>query len=129
MNVIDCIHSITWNNLPDAVQHQARRCLLDTLGAAIGGRQTALSAIIHNIAASAYGGQGAQLWLDGRVVSPPGAALANGMTVDSLDIHDGYAPGKGHAGGALLPATLAPLNIGAAGISCHALFTPLVIGC
>jgi 2-methylcitrate dehydratase PrpD len=37
--------------------------------------------------------------------------LANGMTVDALDIHDGYAPVKGHAGAALVPALLATVAL------------------
>jgi 2-methylcitrate dehydratase PrpD len=107
MRILEFIHETNWDNLPDEVQAQARRCLLDTLGAAIAGRQTELSHIVHDFAASIYGGSDAQLWFDGRQVSPPGAALANGMTIDSLDIHDGYTLVKGHAGAALVPAVMA----------------------
>jgi len=76
MNVGAFVHELRWEDLPESVRSQARRCLLDTLGAAIGGRRTELSRIIHDYAAAAHGG--AQLWLDGREVSPPGAALAKG---------------------------------------------------
>jgi 2-methylcitrate dehydratase PrpD len=107
MRILEFIHETNWDNLPDEAQAQARRCLLDTLGAAIAGRQTELSHIVHDFAASIYGGSDAQLWFDGRQVSPPGAALANGMTIDSLDIHDGYTLVKGHAGAALVPAVMA----------------------
>lgn len=102
MKVINFIHETDWNDLAEAVRNQARRCLLDTLGAAISGRQTVLSQIIHDFAASNFGGSDAQLWLDGRNVSPPGAALANGMTIDALDIHDGHPLTKGHAGAAIV---------------------------
>jgi len=54
---------------------------------AIGGRQTAVSRIIYNHAAHVFGGSGGQLWFDSRTVSMPGAALALGMTIDSLDAH------------------------------------------
>jgi 2-methylcitrate dehydratase PrpD len=111
MDVINFIHETQWKGLPEGVHRQARRCLLDTLGAGIGGSRTRLSRIIHDFAASAFGGQGAYLWLDGREVSPPGAALANGMTIDSLDIHDGHPLAKGHAGAAIVPATLATIPI------------------
>ena len=70
------------------------------------GRRTELSRIIHESRRRTYGGDGARLWLDGRAVSPPGAALANGMTIDALDIHDGYTLVKGHAGAAIVPAVL-----------------------
>ncbi|MDP8950594.1 MAG: MmgE/PrpD family protein [Actinomycetota bacterium] len=126
---MEYIHEESWNNLPTSVRGQARRCLLDTISAAIGGRRTELSRIIHDFAASVYRGEGAPLWLDGREVSPPGAALANGMTVDSLDIHDGYSLAKGHAGAALVPAALATLGTSPEKtISGKELLTTLAIG-
>jgi 2-methylcitrate dehydratase PrpD len=129
MDVATFIHETCWEDLPESVRSQARRCLLDTIGAAIGGRETLLAQIIHDFAAAAYGGEGATLWLDGRQVSPPGAALANGMTIDSLDIHDGYAPVKGHAGAAVVPAALASLSLDPAGrVDGRELLTTLVVG-
>ena len=109
MDVINFIHETNWKDLPEDVRRQARRCLLDTLGAGISGSRTRLSQIIRDFAAATFGGQGAYLWLDGREVSPPGAALANGMTIDALDIHDGHPLTKGHAGAAIVPATLATI--------------------
>ena len=58
---IQFIHETTWHDLPQHVRNQARRCLLDTLGAGISGRATKLSRIVYEFAASAFGGQGAQL--------------------------------------------------------------------
>ena len=111
MDVIDFIHDVKWDDFPKVVRRQARRCLLDTVGAAIGGSRTKLSQIVSDFAAFAFGGHGAYLWLDGREVSPPGAALANGMTIDALDIHDGHPLAKGHAGAAIVPATLATIPL------------------
>ena len=45
--------------------------------------------------------------MDGRVVSPAGAAMAGAMTIDSIDAHDGTTPNKGHVGSAVFPALLA----------------------
>ena len=127
--VTQFIHETTWYDLPPDVRHQARRCLLDTLAAGIGGRATEMSQIVHNFAATAFGGQGAKLWLDGREVSPPGAALANGMTVDALDIHDGHSLTKGHAGAAVVPGLFAVVSAAdAAEVSGKAFLTTLVIG-
>ncbi|MGH2521473.1 MAG: MmgE/PrpD family protein, partial [Anaerolineales bacterium] len=128
MNILEFIHELTWNDLPGSVRHQALRCLLDTLGAGIGGRTTDLSRIVHDFAALAFGGRGAHLWQDGREVSPPGAALANGMTVDALDIHDGHMLTKGHAGAAIVPAALAILNLGQGKVSGQELLILLVAG-
>ena len=128
-SVIQFIHETRWNDLPENVRHQARRCLLDTLGAGISGRATELSQIVHEFAAATFGGQGAQLWLDGRDVSPPGAALANGMTIDALDIHDGHPLTKGHAGAAVVPGLFATISSqGTNGLSGAAFLTALVIG-
>lgn len=122
------IHDLRWQDIPDGVRSQARRCLLDTFGAAIGGRRTELSRIIHDYAAAMHQGAGAQLWLDGRAVSPLGAALANGMTIDSLDIHDGERLVKGHASVAIIPAALATLSQGAGTVTGRELLTTLVVG-
>ena len=124
----DFIHQTQWADLTTEVIHHARRYLLDTIGVGLGGRQTTLSTIIHDFAALSYGGQGAQLWADGRAVSPAGAALANGMTVDSLDMHDGYQPNKGHAGAALIPAAFATLSLDHKPVSGQELLTSLIIG-
>lgn len=128
MNINDFIHHTTWRGLPEAIRNQARRCLLDTLGAAIGGRRTDLSRIVHEFAATTYGGGETRLWLDGRAVSAPGAALANGMTIDAFDIHDGYILVKGHAGAAIVPAVLAMMPANGAGVSGEELLTTLVVG-
>ena len=129
MNVNQIIHDLSWEQLPQAVRNQARRCLLDTIGVAVGGRQTELSKIIHDFVTLAYGGQGAQLWLDGRTASPPGAALANAMTIDALGMHDSCRPVKGHAGVALIPAALATLAMDSERDSSgQELLTTLVVG-
>jgi len=129
MSIAAFIHELRWEDIPDDVRSQARRCLLDTLGTAVGGRRTALSRIIHDHAAAVYGGKGSYLWLDGREVSPPGAALANGMTIDALDIHDGHRLVKGHASVALVPAALATLGLGESRtVTGREFLTSLVVG-
>ena len=127
-NVIDFIHNLTWEDLPREVRHQARRCLLDTLGAAIGGRNTPTARIIHDFSASVFGGDQAELWQDGRRVSAPGAALANGMTIDALDIHDGHKLTKGHPGAGIVPALFATLDLRGEKITGQELLTSLVVG-
>lgn len=88
MTTLQFIHDTQFEDLPDAIVHEAVRCLVDTLGVAVGGSQTKMSQIIHSHAARQFGGTQATLWQDGRSVSAAGAALANGMTIDALDAHD-----------------------------------------
>lgn len=111
VELLDFIHRTRYEPLPPIVLAHAKRCVLDLLGVAAGGTQTALSAIIRRHAATQFGAgaglPGARMLFDGRQVSPAGAALAAGMTIDSLDAHDGHVLTKGHVGVAVLPAVLA----------------------
>ena len=52
---IDFVHGLTFDDLPVAVVGQAKRCLLDLIGVAASGRQTALSRIVHGFAVSQMG--------------------------------------------------------------------------
>src|SRR5262245_34391543 len=100
-DVISIIHGLQFQDLPDDVVKQAERCLLDLIGTAAGGYATEVSPIIRNHAVRYYGpgvGNGSRLLFDGRRASPPGAALAGGMIIDSLDCHDGHVLCKGHVG-------------------------------
>lgn len=113
-NAVSFIHCLSYDDLPDQVIAQARRCLLDLVGVAVSGRQSDLSRIVHTFAASQMGasaGTAARLIFDGRHVSPAGAAYAGASTIDAFDAHDGHKLTKGHAGVALLPAVLASMDV------------------
>jgi 2-methylcitrate dehydratase PrpD len=101
------IHELTWADIPQDVQHMAARGLLDLVATLTAGEATELSRIARQIASSVFGGEQATLLFDGRRVSAAGAALANGMTIDAMDMHDGFRRAKGHAGVAVFPAALA----------------------
>lgn len=105
-NPVAFILETCFEDLPKDVVRDAIRALIDTLGVAAAASQTQLSRIIHAHAASQFGGGRATLWQDGRKVSPAGAALANGMSIDSLDAHDGHKLTKGHVGCGVIPAAI-----------------------
>jgi len=102
---IDFILSLRYQDLPGLVIDDAVRALVDTLGVAIS----------------------ASLWQDGRKVSVAGAALANGMTIDALDAHDGHKLAKGHIGCGVIPAALA-LAEAEGRLDAHTFLTSVVIG-
>ena len=109
MSLFEFITRTGWNDLPADVQHMTKRCCLDLIGVAAAGATTPLSRIIRGHAARHFGAGeiSARMLFDGRSVSPTGAALAGGMTIDAIDAHDGYPEVKGHAGCGLFPALLA----------------------
>ena len=86
MHFTTFIHDLKYEDIPANVIHQAKRCLLDTLGVVITGRQTEMAEIVYNFAALAFGGNAAQLWLDGRFTSLPGAVFAHTMAADAVDM-------------------------------------------
>jgi 2-methylcitrate dehydratase PrpD len=112
---IDFIHTLTWEDLPQEVRAQTHLNLLDVLGVGVAGSQTQTSAIICAHAHEDFGGQ-IPLMFDGRTSSPLGFALAAGMTIDSVDGHDGFNPAKGHIAAPMIPAALAAAHeVGASG--------------
>jgi 2-methylcitrate dehydratase PrpD len=106
------IRALSYEDLPEAVVAQAKRCLLDLVGVAASGRQTDLSRIVHAFAVSQMGAVTgrARLLFDGRRASVTGAAYAGASTIDAFDAHDGHRLTKGHAGVALVPSLLAVLD-------------------
>ena len=105
--LINYLHDTQWNDFPELVKHNACRSLFDTIGVSAAASKTELSTIIRQHAARMFAGNGASLWWDGRKVSPVGAALANGMSIDALDAHDGQKLTKGHVGCGLMPGIMA----------------------
>jgi len=100
-----------WEDLPAGVQHQAKRCLMDTLGAMVAGSQTPVAGIMRKTALEQFGGDQATIMVSGERVSAAGAALANGFFGNALDIDDGYRPTKGHPGACALPPVLAAAEL------------------
>jgi len=125
----DFVHDLKFTDLPPEVVTYARRWLLDLIGVAAGGSTTDLSRIIRDHAAAQFGAghRRAHMLFDGRIVSPAGAALAGGMTIDALDGHDGHKLTKGHVGCGVLPAALA-LAEAEEQLSGEDFLTTLVIG-
>ena len=125
MTPIEMIHGLRWADIPSEARHQARRCLMDTLGVGAGGLSTDLSAMIRDHAAESFGGP-ARMMFDGRAASAPGVALAAGMTIDALDGHDGYNPAKGHVGAPLVAGLLGLAQLG--DLSGEELLVAVVLG-
>lgn len=126
--VFDFCKNLTWEAIPNDVQHQSKRCLLDLIGVAAAGHTTPTSDIINKHAEMMFGGGKSALFFDGRLVSPAGAAMANGMTIDSIDAHDGHPLTKGHAGCGVLPALVAIIQAQELTLTGTEFLTAMVVG-
>jgi 2-methylcitrate dehydratase PrpD len=104
--IIRFVQELDWDHLLPDLQHQAKRCLLDALGALIAGTQTPSAEIMATIAESQFDGSEATILFRDSKASACGAVLANGFAANSLDIDDGYRPIKGHPGACVLPVIL-----------------------
>ncbi len=101
---------LRYDALPETVLQILRRSFTDTMGVAAIGSTTELSTIARRTAPLIFGAGAsgaARMMMDGRAVSPVGAAMAGAFTIDSIDAHDGVTPCKGHAGSAVFPALIA----------------------
>jgi 2-methylcitrate dehydratase PrpD len=110
-HAVNFARKTAWQDLPAAVRHQAKRCLLDALGAMIAGSRTPVAGIMRKTALEQFGGDQATIMVGGERVSAAGAALANGFAANALDIDDGYRRVKGHPGACALPPVLAAAEL------------------
>ena len=109
--VIRFILDTNWQNIPIDVQHQSKRCLLDTLGELLAGTETPVGGLMAGIATAQFNGNDATILVSGSRVSASGAALANGFAGNALDIDDGYRLIKGHPGSCILPVVLSASEV------------------
>jgi len=90
---------------PADLVDMVRRCVLDLVGAAIAGSETASAVAACKIAGSVFGGGNDRIWL-GATSAPGGALLCNVMAATALDIDDGHRSARGHPGAAVIPTAL-----------------------
>jgi 2-methylcitrate dehydratase PrpD len=101
------IQNTTWAELSPEVKERAIICLMDNLAAALAGTQARSAYIAAETAAELFPANEATLFCTGRKASPLGAAFANGVAGNALDIDDYGLYTWGHPGAQILPAALA----------------------
>jgi 2-methylcitrate dehydratase PrpD len=120
------IATTRWGELPEIVQHKAKLCLIDDVGATLAGTLTRVSQITAEYAAQAWRGDQATILLHGKRATPVGAAFANAWAANGIDIDDGAQYAYGHAGAQIFPASLAVAE--ARGLDGARLLAALVVG-
>ena len=127
--IIDFIHDLKFSDIPLNSQKMAETCVLDLIGVGLAGTSTKLSSVICNHAIEMYNSDKYQtrILFDGRYCSAAGAALAGGMTIDSIDAHDGFNGAKGHVGCGVFPSAIAFADISNS-FGGHSFLTDMIIG-
>lgn len=82
--------SLRYRDLPDAVVHEVKRRVLDSLGCALGAWNSRPGVVARRIAQAVRQPQGATLWGTGHKTLPELATFANGGLVRYLDFNDTY---------------------------------------
>ena len=106
-HTLNFIVETKWDTLSENIQYQAKRCLMDTMGALIAGQKTPVAGLMNGFAKEQFQGDDATILVKGNKLSASGAALVNGFANNALDIDDGYRNVKGHPGACILPVILA----------------------
>ncbi len=115
-----------WDDLPEAVQHKAKMCLVDIVAAIVGGVLTPISDIAADYAPLAWPGDQATILLQDAKAGAAGAAFANACAANGLDCDDGGRFTRGHQGAQVFPAALAVSEKW--GLSGSAMLAAVVVG-
>jgi 2-methylcitrate dehydratase PrpD len=119
VNVAEWVLRLKYDDLPDAVRRQVRRCLLDGIGAAVAGARTRTGEVAAAFAAEMGRDGPATVLASGRRLALAPAVLANGVAANAYDIDDGYRPVKGHPGGFVIMPTISACEAyGVGGLMC-----------
>jgi len=106
-DAVEFIHGFDLDQLPATTARRLRLLILDLFAVANAGRPAPATLIAADTAGDLFAGTTATAWLDDRPLSPAGAAFANGVLANVLDLDDGHSLTKGHPGAAVIPAAAA----------------------
>ncbi|CAN5206344.1 MmgE/PrpD family protein [soil metagenome] len=101
----------SYEELPDAVIHAARRCLLDFCGSALRGSIEPPARAARQTAAILHPGAGASRFPDGASLTPAGAAFVNGVSSHIVELDDLHNPSTFHPAAPIIPAVLAAAEV------------------
>ena len=100
--------ALTYGQIPAAASERAQQCIIDTAGAALFGSRLPWAKILATHAQHCGGNGMSRVIGTPLKVSPPAAALANGVAAHAFELDGLRKPSAGvHPGAILLPAALA----------------------
>lgn len=106
--LMDFIKNTTWDNLDISIQNQTKKCFLDLAGVLCAGSKNNSSKKAAQYVEENFPKGNCTILATGKKTNLVGAALANGMSANALDMDDGFSLLRGHPGagffGALISA-------------------------
>jgi 2-methylcitrate dehydratase PrpD len=100
-------HRFSLDDVPATVLHEAKRCILDTIGVIIAGCRSPLTVRVRRHALGAYAGGRAKVLATGETVHPMAAAMVNATAGHAYDFDDTSYTGIMHGSVVACPAALA----------------------
>ena len=118
--VAEFVRDLRFEAVPPAVRERVRLCVLDTLGVAMAGAETAAAQFTRHYARRTFAAGSATVLGETWTVKGEGAGLANAVSASALDMDDGHRVAltdrrsdgvvghcAGHPGAVIVPAALA----------------------
>ena len=103
----DYVGDIAQTRLDSAVAGAAANALIDLIGCAAGGFDSAAARATRRTVVQLYADGPAAIWFGSTHRRAEGAAMANSTAASALDLDDGHRRAGGHPGAAIVPTVLA----------------------
>jgi MmgE/PrpD N-terminal domain len=95
------------SDIPDAVWHHAKLCLLDALGCGLHGSRQLWGSISAEVAHEMNPNGPASIWGSARRGGVDGAAMTNGTAIHGFELDDVHMGSAAHLGAVTIPAAIA----------------------
>jgi 2-methylcitrate dehydratase PrpD len=106
-DLADAVVSLRFEDIPNDVLTQAKRCLIDVCGVSLAGANTQSAKMLLQTAVATFGEGDCDIVGTAHKLNAPGAAFANGVAAHALDFDDNCYAGIVHASAVVFPAVLA----------------------
>ncbi|POA30672.1 MULTISPECIES: MmgE/PrpD family protein [unclassified Pseudomonas] len=113
-----------FEDLPPALVAQAKRHILDTVGATLAGAASEIAVTVRQTFANETGPT--LVWGTAQYVGAAQAAMLNGIAAHALELDD--TGGCDHSGAVVLPAVMAAVSLRSTPVNGRELITAVVIG-
>ncbi|PMZ96672.1 MmgE/PrpD family protein [Pseudomonas sp. FW306-2-11AD] len=113
-----------FDDLPPALVAQAKRHILDTVGATLAGAASEIAVAVRHTFANENGKT--LVWGTAQQVGAAQAAMLNGIAAHALELDD--TGGCDHSGAVVLPAVMAAVSLSPTPVNGRELITAVVIG-